>query len=129
MLAFEILINGKKVATIGQEDMSILSTTIVASQGNQTGNVGNYVRLSLGGMSHELPEGFSQHFRWGNRNLSTGDRVELNVIETSHIDQPTKRYRSDSKIQESPFTDQEMKAMRYEDYLELRKEFETSGGA
>lgn len=121
MLAFKIILNGKRIATIGQEDMSILTTTVVGSRGNQSND---YIRLNLGGMSHELPEGFCQHFRWKNLNLDVGDRIEIEILETNETDPPTKRYRSDHQVQEDPFTEEDARDLRYQDYLELKKEFE-----
>jgi hypothetical protein len=129
VLAFKIVLNGKRVATIGQEDMSILTTTVVGSRGNQENEVDDYVRLNLGGMSHELPEGFCQHYRWKNRNLNVGDRIEIEILETNEIDPPIKRYRSDHQVQEDPFTEEEARDLRYQDYVELKKEFEPDADA
>jgi hypothetical protein len=35
-----------------------------------------------------------------------------------------KRFRSDHEVQENPFTEEEMREMRYNDYLNLKEEFE-----
>ena len=121
MIAFKIKINKELVATIGQKDMSILTTSLVASKGNL---VADYIRLSLSGMSKELDDGFCQHFRWANHDISVGDFIEIELVETETVDTPIKRYRSDSEVQESPFTEKEVHDMRYADYLELKKEFE-----
>ena len=48
----------------------------------------------------------------------------VTVVDTDHPDPPTKRYRSDKEVQENPFTEEELKEMRRQDYLELKKEFE-----
>ena len=56
--------------------------------------------------------------------LSVGDKVQVEVVETIDIDKPKKRFRSDNEVQEDPFTEEEAREMRYQDYLELKKEFE-----
>lgn len=50
--------------------------------------------------------------------------MEVEVIETDDITEPRKRFRSDHQVQEDPFTEEEAREMRYQDYLELKKEFE-----
>ena len=60
----------------------------------------------------------------GMDDLAVGDKVEIEVVETIEIDQPKKRFRSDHEVQEDPFTEEEAREMRYQDYLELKKEFE-----
>ncbi len=107
--------------------MSILHTSILASKGNTERGVDGYIRLSLGGLSHKNEEGFIEHFRWKDLDLQTEDIVEIEVVETDTIDPPTKRFRSDKEVQESPYTEDEWREMKYQDYLELKKEFE--GGA
>jgi hypothetical protein len=48
----------------------------------------------------------------------------VTVVESDHPDPPIRRYRSDKEMQESPFTNHEMREMRWQDYLALKKEFE-----
>ena len=50
--------------------------------------------------------------------------MTMKVVDTEAVDSPVKRYRSDAKVQESPFTEEEMRDMRYKDYLSLKAEFE-----
>jgi len=123
MIAYRILVNGKLIATIGQPDMSILNAGIVTSRGNAERGVDDYIRMPLHGMSHDTETGFPQHFRWKEQTLSVGDRIEIEIVETNDFDPPLKRYRSDAMVQEDPFTDEEVREMRYQDYLELKKEF------
>lgn len=54
-----------------------------------------------------------------------GDKVEIEIVSTEDVTPPMKRYRSDREVQESPFTEDEECEMRYENYLELKKEFES----
>ena len=62
--------------------------------------------------------------RWGDRTLRVGSKVTVTVLTTDARDEPRKRYRSDSTVQESPFPGEEWRAMRYQDYLVLRRGFE-----
>ena len=128
MIAYRIVVNGAVLATIGQPDMSILSATVVSSSGNSPLGQSDDIRLDLGGLSHEVSEGYPEHFRWKTRSLDIGDTVEIHVVDVDEVDTPAKRFRSDNRVQENPFTDDEMRAMRYADYLELRKEFGDADG-
>ena len=129
MLAFKIEIDGEEVATAGFEDWSILALHVNASRGNQTAAFdsarNDEAHFSVGGLSESDSTGFSHHVRWKEKELSIGSRVIVTVVDVENPDAPIKRYRSDAKVQECPFTDDEMKEMRRKDYLELKKEFET----
>jgi len=124
MIAYRIKLNEKIVAIAGQDDWSILSTHVTASRDNGCNGVEDYIQLSVHGLSKENKEGFCEHFRWPELDLNIGDKVEIEVVDVQKIDPPRKRYRSDSKVQENPFTAEELKEMRYKDYLELKEEFE-----
>lgn len=129
MIAYRVTVNGVVVATIGQPDMSILNVGVVTSRGNDERGVADYIRMPLGGLSHETNEGYPEHFRWKEQDLNIGDRVEVEIIDTEEVVPPIKRFRSDKIVQENPFTDEEMREMRYQDYLELKKEFGGEGAA
>jgi hypothetical protein len=124
MIAFEIHINGVHVVTASQEDWSVLAIHVDALRDRKKESDEYDLRFSVGGLSKENKEGFSEHFRWPATDLKIGDIVQFRLIETDIIDSPIKRYRSDHEVQEEPFTEEELKKMRYEDYLELKKEFE-----
>jgi hypothetical protein len=66
----------------------------------------------------------SHHFRWKEGFLEVGSVFRVRVIDTLNVDHPIKRYRSDSDVQEGSFTDEELREMRYQDYLRLKAEFE-----
>ena len=124
MIAYEVRINGSLATTVGQEDMSILTAILTTSRGNQEQSIDDYIRLSLGGLSHETSDGYCEHFRWVVPDVEVGDRVELAIVETTEVDPPKKRYRSDHQVQEDPFTEAEAREMRYQDFLKLKAEFE-----
>jgi len=126
MLAYEIEIDGKKYVTAGMQDWSILSFHISASRAEEGSQVRDgYIDCSVGGLTVPDGEDIRHHFRWTNAPLSIGSRISVNVIETPDVDPPKNRYRSDAKIQENPFTEEEMREMRYREYLDLKAEFET----
>ena len=123
MIAFKISINGEVIQVAGQEDWSVLATHIDALRNKE--NLNDYtLRFSVGGLTLENEEKFCHHYRWGAKDLKIGDQVHLEIIETDNIDEPKKRYRSDHQVQEDPFTEEEARELRYQDYLELKKEFE-----
>ena len=124
MISFKVKRNRKLIFTIGQEDTSILHANMLVSQGNLERGAEDYIRLSCGGLSHETEKGHPEHFRWKDQALNIGDTIEIEIVETDEIDPPIKRYRSDKDVQENPFTEEEIREMRYQDYLELKKQFE-----
>lgn len=129
MIALRIRVNGDEILVIGQEDVSILHSSIVVSRGNFERDVDDYIRLNAHGLSQETEKGYREHFRWKDRELQIGDVVEIAVLEANEIDPPVKRYRSDSEVQESPFTEEELREMRYNDYLRLKEEFDGGDAA
>lgn len=124
MIALKIRLNGDYVVVAGQPDMSILSSHITVSRGNSERGTDDHIRLAAHGLSHDTDKGFPEHFRWKEHELKVGDLVEIEIVESDQIDSPVKRYRSDREVQENPFTEEEIREMRYQTYLELREEFE-----
>lgn len=128
MIAFKIEIDGEEVVTAGFDDWSILALHVNASRGDPISAFArareDEVRFSVGGLSGRDDAGAAHHVRWKERLLEIGSQVTVKVVDTDRPDFPLNRYRSDANIQESPFTDEELKEMRWQDYLELKKEFE-----
>lgn len=124
MLAFKVLINGEYKVTAGQEDWAVLAAHVTATRDKGEGASEGHIRYSAGGLSLKNEDGFGQHFRWKEVELKVGDKVEFEIVDSSEISEPIKKYRSDTEVQEDPFTDEENREMRYQDYLELKKEFE-----
>ena len=122
MLAFRIEVDGEHVALAGFQDWSVLGMHIAAG-GRTRLNPEQHIEVSVGGLSNRDTSGAAYHVRWRGRDLKVGSRVTVSVVDTENPDPPTKRYRSDRDVQESPFTDDETREMRRQDYLELKKEF------
>ena len=123
MIGLKIRVNGDLQYVVGQEDVSILHSNVVVSRDNAERDVDDYIRLNTSGLSQDTVKGYPEHFRWKDRNLEVGDVVEIEIVETDEVDAPVKRYRSDHEAQENPFTDEEIREMRYNDYLQLKEEF------
>jgi len=129
MLAFDVEIDGARAFVAGTEDWSLLSLHVTASRKEDGSPVRDgYIEASMGGLT--LPDDASvrHHFRWPVVPLEVGSVVTIKVVEVSSADLPKKRYRSDAQVQESPFTEDEEREMRYRDYLSLKAEFENPNG-
>lgn len=124
MLGFKVIINDEEYAMIGRADWSVLSINISAKKGDAKRRIDENIQLHASGVSEKNSEAISHRFRWAERNLEIGNRIEIEVVDTDKYDAPQKSYRSDCKEQENPFTDAEWKEMRYQDYLKLKAEFD-----
>lgn len=126
MLAIKVYLNDEYLVTAGQKDWSVLAAHVnLLRRTEETSSEGS-ARYSIGGLSQINAEGYGQHFRWSERSLKVGDKIHFEIVETNDISEPIKRFRSDKFVQENPFTEEEMRDMRYQDYLELKKEFENN---
>jgi hypothetical protein len=123
MIAFEVEVDGEKLAVAGAEDWAVLSFHLNATRSDASEHPFGHLRTGVGGLSLPNENGASHHFRWKDRDLKIGSRVLVTVVETDAPHPPVKRYRSDSTVQEDPFTEEEAREMRLRDYLELKKEF------
>lgn len=128
MIAFRVSINGGPSVIASQPDWAVLSAMVTAVRNNDARGKDEQIRVSLGGLSGRSHCGFAEHFRWPESNVGVGDRVELEVIDTENPNEPARRYRSDREMQESPFTETELRELRYKEYLELKAEFEPETG-
>ena len=129
MIAFDIEIDGKKVALAGVDDWSILSLHVNASRNEQPSTERDgCIDFGVGGLTLPNTEEIRHHFRWPTRTLEIGSVVNIRIVDSETVDSPSKRYRSDATIQESPFTKEELRQMRFDDYMMLKAEFEPSGG-
>jgi hypothetical protein len=132
MIAMLVEIDGERVVLAGVEDWSILALHVNARRGRDAPNKpaeSDDLECSVGGLTEPNAEKLRYHFRWPRIALHVGSTVKVTLIDAEECDAPIKRYRSDVEIQESPFTEEEMRKLRWEDYLELKKEFEGGGDA
>jgi hypothetical protein len=125
MIGFRVSINGGPSIVASQSDWAVLSAIVTAIRNDDASDTNGQIRVSLGGLSSRSHCGFAEHFRWPESSVQVGDVVEIEIIETENPNEPAKRYRSDREIEESPFTETELRELRYKEYLELKAEFET----
>jgi len=128
MIAFKVEIDGEEFAVAGAEDWAVLSFHLNATRSDASEQPFGHLRTGVGGLSLPDANSVSHHFRWKDRDLNIGSRVVVTVVETDTPYAPVKRYRSDSTVQEDPFTEAEAREMRLQDYLELKKEFGAEHG-
>jgi hypothetical protein len=130
MLALKVEIDGDPVIVAGVEDWSVLAVHINGSRRDATAPVVSArtddMKYSVGGLTQPDSSGVCHHFRWKDRTLTVGPKVSVTVVDIYAAGPPVKRYRSDAEAQENACTDEEWRQLRYQDYLELKKEFEGS---
>lgn len=99
MIAFEVILNGKRICTAGAEDLSVLTADMTA-----TGKLGKKtvfealpddtvpeVRLdySVGGLTRRRDPNRDVHLIWKSvRRLRVGDSLEVRVVEVRKADRP-----------------------------------------
>lgn len=121
MLTYEVVINGEKITLAGIADWTVMS--VIVSAGRCDGGDDVNHTLDIGGMSRDREDG-AHHVRWKAPEIGLGTEILIKILDSDQPDIPAKRYRSDSEVQENPFTEEEIREMRYRDYLEMKAEFE-----
>lgn len=111
-------LNGKKWVAAGHPNASI--SHVILHHNAKTENFD----LHIGGLTQENADGIAHHYRWAEPELQIGDVISVEIIETIEATPPVELYRSDHEAQENPFTEKEQREMQYQDYLELKKEFQ-----
>lgn len=125
MIAFEIKINEEKFATAGFDDWGLLHVHVLAHRGRGPNGENEY-EISADGLANQAAPGKYEHVRWGKHALSIGDEVTLRLVDIPSADAPLKRYRSDKTVQESSYTEDEIREMQWQSYLKLKEIFEGS---
>ena len=129
MLAFDILIDGVRLARAGFEDWAVLSAhvTAVRERHNARQRDGE-LEFSVGGLSQSDEDGAAYHVRWAKRELEVGSKITIEVIDTDTPDEPLRRYRSDREVQESPYSADEIEQFEREELQRLKAKFEPELG-
>jgi len=90
MIAYEISVNGRRVATAGlrQGVISAIANWVfipsdLAKDPGQDWQAG----FSLAGLDDVTAE----HLKWFRRDLQLGDEIRIKLVETDQIDEPTER--------------------------------------
>jgi hypothetical protein len=109
----------------GIEDWSLLTLHVNAIRGDPAAPVEGArvddLRFGVGGLSLKDSASIHHHFRWADKLLQVGSKDVVTVVDTDRPDPPLRRYRSDAEVQESPFTDEEMRELRRQDYEALKR--------
>jgi hypothetical protein len=128
MLAYEVTLNDQKLPLAGMEDWSSMSIILSAVRDEQEDG-GIDFTFHLGGMSLVDENDICYHARWEKpqMGIAVGSEIHIRIVESDDVSPPVRRYRSDREVQECPFTEEEMREMRYQDYLSLKAEFEAGG--
>jgi hypothetical protein len=129
MLAFDIVIDGERLARAGFEDWSVLSAHVTAvKERHGARQRDGELEFSVGGLSRCDEDGAAHHVRWAKRDLGVGSRIAIEVIDTDAPDEPLCRYRSDRDVQESPYSAEEIEQFEREEFLRLKAKFEPEHG-
>ena len=125
MLAFEISIDGVRLARAGFADWSVLSAHVTAIQeGSGRPDRKGELEFSVGGLSKSNADGAQYHVLWPKRQLTIGSKISIELVETDEPDEPQRRYRSDREVQESPYSDEEIEQFEREEWLRLKAKFD-----
>jgi hypothetical protein len=122
MKAFRVVVDGKPMGNLGVADFSNASVTVTFARSLGIEPVDYY--FHIGGLTQSDENGVSRHYRWAAPSIQEGSRIEIEIVDSENCVPPARVYRSDREVQEPAFTEEEIRDMRYKDYLELKKEFE-----
>jgi len=124
VLALHIEVDDHPPFSAGVEDWAILSAHLNAVRGEVYKRETDDLDFSVNGMTREDENGVAHHVRWPRIPLKLGSTVRVTLVEASSTEPPIKRYRADKDVRENPFTDDEVREMRRQDYLALKRDFE-----
>lgn len=121
MKAFRVVVDGKPLGDLGFADFGV--ATLIVDFGRPSKAEAIDYHFRVGGLTQPDPNGVCRHYRWATPSIQDGTRIEIEIVDSETCVPPTRLYRSDREVQEPPFTEEEMRDMRYKDYLALKKEF------
>jgi hypothetical protein len=127
MIVFDVIKNGRKLATAGGEDLSVLNVIVNAvgklgpkSQGTVDEKNNYELFLSTGGLTSRGPHAIDEHIRWSEHlMLDIGDEICIRILDSDSVDAPTQSFPSRS----SDDTRKEFEWARKR-YFELRALYE-----
>lgn len=122
MKAFRVVVDGEPLGDLGIADFSV--TTLIVDFGQPSKAEAIDYHFRVGGLTQPDSDGLCRHYRWATPRIQDGTRIEIEIVDSETCVPPTRLYRSDREVQESPFTEEEMRDLRYQDYLALKEEFE-----
>ena len=102
MIAFDVFLNGKKLARagIGSDGVLTAVATSVHRRASRSGGKRSQphreLSFSLDGYRSTTGE-IGEHFKWDERKLKPGDVVTIKVITATQVDEPRRRVMDDPK--------------------------------
>jgi hypothetical protein len=122
MIAFDVFLNGKKLARAGMGSDGVLTamTTWVRRRLSRTNEKGRQpqwdrdLSFSLAGY-RSTNRDVGEHFKWEDRKLKAGDVLTIKVITAARVDEPRRRIAEDPELVERS-------QRRY--YQRLKRKFE-----
>jgi hypothetical protein len=129
VIVFEVLLNGKRLARAGTEDMGVLSTHVTGvgklgrqSKGTKGAPESYDLDLHVGGLTARARQA-DEHLRWGPRTqLEVGDEVTIRIVEGTKADAPSRQYPRKGDIKNP--SDRERYEFAKTLYFKLRPKFE-----
>lgn len=122
MIAFQVTINGVPFGTCGFDDWAILNSIITASRAKHP-DESDDLFIQVGGLAEAAEVGRNDHVRFIRQDLKVDDEIRIRIVESDKVTSPLKRYRSDSNVQEQPFTEAEILEFEKADYERLKMKF------
>ncbi|MCX6906658.1 MAG: hypothetical protein NTY01_01305 [Verrucomicrobia bacterium] len=87
MIAYEVKVNGKKVATVGLRDGGVIS--LIANWVSHPKGTKWRAGFSAGGL-RKGSRGADEYLTWFSKTLRLGDDVSYRLIETERVSKPRK---------------------------------------
>jgi hypothetical protein len=90
MIAYEVTVNGKRVATAGISQgvvSAIANWVFIPSDAAGDAKADWHAHFSVGA----LDDVTADHLNWFGRDLQVGDEIRLRLIETEQVDTPAER--------------------------------------
>lgn len=93
MIAFRLLVNGRRIATAGLTGHHVLSSILTSAWRDprrwtsEKRFLEREIRLALSGLDIDL----QQHVHWVSRAIQVGDRIEIEVLDAADVDEPMER--------------------------------------
>lgn len=130
MLAFEVVLNGQRIAIAGAEDLNVLNGMVTAvgklgskASGTKAHPKGYDLHLSVGGLTGRRGGIPDEHVRWEEmKKLKVGDEVLIRVRRATVADPPKKAMEAD-RMNIERNERQEFKWAKSR-YLKLRRKYE-----
>lgn len=129
MSAFRVSGDGQHFGDFGVDDFAVQNVILGMSRGTPGGHPSsrdNDYRVHIGGLTKDDGDGKSYHYRWVPPKIKIGTKILVEIVEVPECLPPDNRHEADGKPRavEEMFTEDELREMRYEDYVALKKEFD-----